>query len=232
MLVDAFLHLNAYLLSQEMKANESASASNSNETTKNKRLVEQDKLNKEKATADKFKQLASCYDDDDYKYAMLFYLSKEPSKISPIVSRLYLSDDIIACNRKVLNENNISHVLNLTTNVPNYFEKELVYMKVNIFDFDTENIAQHFEETFAFIEKALTENSKNSVLVHCNAGISRSSTIVIAYLLQKGICKTYKQALKLVRRQRSIVSPNKGFEKQLISLEKRIKKKRKPCNIM
>ena len=43
--------------------------------------------------------------------------------------------------------------------------------------------------------------------------------------MQKNMFKTYRDALKFVRKKRPIVSPNKGFEKQLINLEKRIKKK-------
>ena len=44
------------------------------------------------------------------------------------------------------------------------------------------------------------------------------------------ICKNYKEAVSFTRQKRSIINPNKGFERQLIRLEK--KKKKFKCNIM
>ena len=44
-------------------------------------------------------------------------------------------------------------------------------------------IDKHFDEAYEFIEH-MRENNKN-VLVHCHAGISRSATLVCAYLMKK-----------------------------------------------
>jgi protein-tyrosine phosphatase len=43
------------------------------------------------------------------------------------------------------------------------------------------HIIPHFEEAFEFINKGM---ESGCVLVHCNAGISRAATIVIAYLMK------------------------------------------------
>lgn len=49
-----------------------------------------------------------------------------------------------------------------------------------------ENILEHFVETTGFIENALKDpNGSNAVLIHCFYGVSRSATIVIAYLMKK-----------------------------------------------
>jgi hypothetical protein len=50
------------------------------------------------------------------------------------------------------------------------------------------------------------------------------------YNKMKEICKTYKEAVSFTRQKRSIINPNKGFERQLIRLEK--KKKKFKCNVM
>lgn len=100
-----------------------------------------------------------------------------------------------------------------------------------VFDFETQNISQYFAESFEFIENALAQNEHNRVLVHCNAGISRSASFIIAYLLQKRVFKRYKDAYNYVKKARPVIEPNRGFEKQLISFEKRIKKT-KGCSIM
>jgi protein-tyrosine phosphatase len=49
------------------------------------------------------------------------------------------------------------------------------------------------------------------ILIHCTAGISRSSTIAIAYLAQLlGI--THQDAYERVKSKRRIIKPNDGFK--------------------
>lgn len=59
------------------------------------------------------------------------------------------------------------------------------------------------------------------VFVHCHQGISRSATLVLAYLM---IYKrmTAKQAVQIVRKKREIY-PNEGFFEQLSDLELRLR---------
>lgn len=150
------------------------------------------------------------------------------STIDQIIPRLYLSNDFVARNRKILTDYHVTHILNLTTNIPNVFEPDIVYKKIIIFDFETQNISIYFDEAFEFIDNALKDEN-NAVLVHCNAGISRSASFIIGYLMKKNICKNYKEALSFVRFKRPIINPNKGFERQLINMEKKNKIK---CKIM
>ncbi len=78
-------------------------------------------------------------------------------------------------------------------------------------DYEYEPIEQHFDTAFAFIEL------HSCVLVHCAAGVSRSPTIVLGYLMsRKGM--TLREAFDLVSKQR-MVQPNEGFMAQLMALE-------------
>jgi len=43
------------------------------------------------------------------------------------------------------------------------------------------DLSKHFDETYCFIDR----NRHGNVLVHCVAGISRSATIVAAYLMRR-----------------------------------------------
>lgn len=152
--------------------------------------------------------------------------------INQVLPRLFISDDMSARNKTVLNKYKITHILNLTTNIPNKFEPDIKYLKFVIFDFETQNISQYFSESFEFIESALKENDTNRVLVHCNAGISRSASFVIAYMLQKRLYKCYKDAYNHLKKARPVIEPNRGFEKQLINFEKRMRKNNRGCSIM
>lgn len=73
----------------------------------------------------------------------------------------------------------------------------------------------HIEGALRFINEG-RKNGEN-VLVHCAAGISRSSTIVVAYMMAKyGI--EFDEAVQRVRSKRGCICPNTGFESQLKSI--------------
>lgn len=83
-----------------------------------------------------------------------------------------------------------------------------------------EKISQHFFDIHKVISEAVSKN--NNVLVHCAAGMSRSATLVIAYLMiENRWC--YEEAYNFVKKHRPIIDPNIGFVKQLKALEYRLK---------
>jgi glycosyltransferase involved in cell wall biosynthesis len=65
----------------------------------------------------------------------------------------------------------------------------------------------------------IINNEKGNGLIHCREGRSRSSAILIAYLIHYHNM-TYDEALDKIRLKRPIVRPNIGFERQLRNLEK------------
>ena len=133
---------------------------------------------------------------------------------------LYLGNLKSAEDVHNLHKMNIKAVLTVIANT------NLKYKTFDVFDHkiipaeDEEefDISIFFKEVIEFLEKSL---EKTNVLTHCFAGISRSSSIVIAYIM-KSKKMTYEKALREVRAKRSIVHPNLGFGKQLIAFEKEI----------
>jgi len=79
-------------------------------------------------------------------------------------------------------------------------------------DLDESPLIEHFDKTFEFIELALSNNGK--ILVHCMAGVSRSPTVVTAYLMRKRKL-SFEDAFAIVKAKRDCVGPNDGFMKQL-----------------
>ena len=52
------------------------------------------------------------------------------------------------------------------------------------------------------------------MLVHCSQGVSRSVTLVVAYLMWK-LGKTYYEVFETVKAVRGVASPNIGFSCQV-----------------
>ncbi|XP_063058257.1 uncharacterized protein si:dkey-175m17.7 [Engraulis encrasicolus] len=143
----------------------------------------------------------------------------ENAVISPILPFLFLGNERDAQDLELLVRLDICYVVNVTTHLPLYhLETGLVrYKRLPATDNSRQNLRQYFEEVFEFIEEA--HQSGRGVLVHCQAGVSRSATIVIAYLM-KHTLMTMTDAYKYVRGRRPVVSPNLNFMGQLLEFER------------
>ncbi len=140
--------------------------------------------------------------------------------IHEVIKGLYISGEDVATNKDLLNKHNITHILNITAHAENKFISEIIYKQIKIDDFPSVAINTFFEESFQFIDSAL--NDQKVVLVHCHAGVSRSASFIIAYLMQKRTCSSYEEAYEHVKRIRPIVQPNRGFVKQLKTFQKKL----------
>lgn len=88
---------------------------------------------------------------------------------------------------------------------------ERAHMRVSVWDDpeEADTLAAHFDEVADFIDAQIEVG--NNVLVHCAAGISRSTTLVLYYMLKYRGYKTVDDSLAKVREQRLDANPNKGF---------------------
>ncbi|KAJ8367301.1 hypothetical protein AAFF_G00321110 [Aldrovandia affinis] len=143
----------------------------------------------------------------------------ENAVLSPILPFLFLGNERDAQDLELLLRLNITFVVNVTTHLPLYhLATGLVrYKRLPATDSSKQNLRQYFEEVFEFIEEA--HQSGQGVLVHCQAGVSRSATIVIAYLM-KHTLMTMMDSYKYVRSRRPVVSPNLNFMGQLLEFER------------
>ena len=83
-------------------------------------------------------------------------------------------------------------------------------MKIDIMDTPNDHILPHLDSAVDFIAQALQSGGR--ILVHCFAGVSRSSSCVIAYLIREKKM-VFFNALYYVRNKRSVVHPNLAFAK-------------------
>jgi len=97
------------------------------------------------------------------------------------------------------------------------FPDDFEYKMFPLLDKPSEDIKRFFDEASIYIHEILSSNKK--ILVHCFAGKSRSTTIMIAYFIK--YCKmTTEEALDVIKKKRPVVQPNLGFIKQLKDYEK------------
>jgi protein tyrosine phosphatase len=139
--------------------------------------------------------------------------------LDQIIPHLFLGNLEDASDINLLNKYDIKYIINIS-GFENKFPKKFVYYKININDSPNENIFRYFRETGEFINNAVS-TGKN-ILVHCHAGISRSASIIIAYLIS-WTNRSFDQSYSLVKSRRPIINPNPGFINQLKKLEKDIK---------
>ncbi|KAI0738585.1 protein-tyrosine phosphatase-like protein [Daedaleopsis nitida] len=137
---------------------------------------------------------------------------RTPSEILP---RLWLSSLYTAVDDEQLIELGVTHIVSVIEQRPRYPNNlpKLKTLHVPLQDVEGADILQHLDTTTAFIKSAL-EDKRSVVLVHCAMGISRSATVVCAYLVAAHGFAPH-DAIDFVIAKREIVCPNLSFRRQL-----------------
>nr|KAG5691438.1 hypothetical protein BaRGS_017281 [Batillaria attramentaria] len=144
------------------------------------------------------------------------HMSPFPVEVLPY---LYLGNAKNSADLSQLKKNGIHYILNVTPNVPNMFEDDgnFKYLQIPISDHWSQNLSSFFPDAIAFIDEA--RKNQQGVLVHCLAGISRSVTVTVAYLMSKqSMC--LNEAYDFVKKCKPNISPNFTFMGQLLDWEK------------
>ncbi|GAB6020868.1 hypothetical protein CHUAL_003518 [Chamberlinius hualienensis] len=138
-----------------------------------------------------------------------------------ILPNLFLGNARNAADMDALERHKIKYILNVTSDLPNIFKHDphIHYLQIPISDHWSQNLASFFPEAIAFIDEA--RQKQLGVLVHCLAGISRSVTITVAYLMHK-FSMPLNDAYEFVKKRKANISPNFSFMGQLLDYEKEL----------
>ncbi|XP_049866854.1 probable dual specificity protein phosphatase DDB_G0283417 [Pectinophora gossypiella] len=139
-----------------------------------------------------------------------FIVDTKPDDIPALIAEfLYIGSQDCTSSR-VLQSYNIKNVLSLGINLN--IEENINHKFVECLDLPETDIKAVLKESLPFINNAI--DRKENILIHCNAGVSRTSTVAIAYLMQYK-SMNFDEAYNLVKEIRPAIQPNAGFKRQL-----------------
>ncbi|CAG9332011.1 unnamed protein product [Blepharisma stoltei] len=136
--------------------------------------------------------------------------------INKVLPGIFIGNYDAASNIVLLQHHEITHILIVGEGLAQRFPNNYTYKQINIYDLASCNIHQYFEECNDFITNCLKQKGK--ILIHCDTGISRAPTILIAYLMKtKNI--GFTQGLEIVKKKHPEAQPNNGFASQLLQYQ-------------
>ncbi|XP_053548728.1 dual specificity protein phosphatase 5 [Bombina bombina] len=144
------------------------------------------------------------------------YDQGSPVEILPF---LYLGSAYHASKCDFLANLHITALLNVSRKSSDYCIDQYNYKWIPVDDNHTADISSHFQEAIDFIDTV--RRSGGRVLVHCEAGISRSPTICMAYLMKTKRIRL-EEAFEYIKQRRSLISPNFSFMGQLLHYESEV----------
>lgn len=141
-----------------------------------------------------------------------FVVDTKPDNMPVLITDyLYIgSQDCTASN--VLESNDIKHVLSLGINVDVPVDNKFI----NCLDLPETDIKEILANSLPYVRESV--EAKENVLVHCNAGVSRTSMVAIAYLMHYERLD-FEDAYALIKSKRPAIQPNDGFKKQLKAMK-------------
>lgn len=144
--------------------------------------------------------------------------TKPDLQVAQVLPGLCMGSQDVAYDFGLMKNHSVTHVLSLGVKLV-MLDQMLNCMYVQLLDLPETNLISSLDQCFTFIDNA--RQSGGCVFVHCNAGISRSASVVIAYLMRKE-SMNYQQAFMHLKNIRPVIKPNPGFVQQLKDYEKTI----------
>ena len=151
-----------------------------------------------------------------------FTLDPLSTRISKITEDLYLGACPQASQLAPMKEVGITHVVSAVapqeTPVVAFLEPHIRTWVIPLRDVVGQHFLNQLPAFYDFVRDARRSGAGGKVLIHCQAGVSRSASLAIALLMQRRQLSFFA-AFRTVRDGRPQVLPNLGFATQLQQLE-------------
>jgi len=137
------------------------------------------------------------------------------NSLDKVLPDVYIGS-MAGADKECIDSHKITHVVSVCEKHKYIFDG-VSYLLIEVDDVERSALSIHFDKALAFIHGARKDGG--IVLIHCMAGISRSSTVTLAYLMAAtGL--SLDECFAALKSARSCVRPNEGFWKQLKAFEK------------
>jgi hypothetical protein len=158
----------------------------------------------------KLKYCSKCFLNQKSFFEKLMRLKRKPiPSYDKILDNLYLGNFGSALCIEELKIIGVGKILCCALAMPMPFPDEILYKHLPIIDDSEEIIFPYLIEGIKFLK-----DCDQNVLIHCQAGVSRSASIVIGYIMWK-MRLSFENALLFVKDKRKCICPNEGFINQL-----------------
>ncbi|EFP85317.2 uncharacterized protein PGTG_11486 [Puccinia graminis f. sp. tritici CRL 75-36-700-3] len=139
-------------------------------------------------------------------------------RMQQVVPRLFIGDLTAAQSLQVLQDSQIRNVVSVIKHsCPQH--PGFNHLNVPLDDTERTNICEWFDSVASWIQARLDDPNGYGVLIHCVAGVSRSTTLLAAYLM-KAYRLTTDEAVGFIASKRPQVQPNDFFFHQLEMYER------------
>lgn len=137
--------------------------------------------------------------------------------VTPIGNHIYLGSCVQASNNIFLEHSGITHIVNVSNEIPNFYSNKFHYYNLRIHDNGLESFKREdLDKVGYFIEEVL-QNKQHKVLIHCYSGRSRSVAVLTYYL-----CSKYTLSIETItmylKKKRPIINPSVIFYQNLKDL--------------
>jgi len=147
------------------------------------------------------------YDEENEKNRMKTYIAPVN-----VIDNIYIGQ-IDSVNEEELKKIGISKILIAGKRLKNDNHNNFEYMELFLDD----SLEQEIKTCCSIANNFIDSNPDSKILIHCYSGISRSASVLIAYVMHK-LNMNYDDAYKFVKEKYPMAHPNENFVNQLKKL--------------
>jgi len=156
-----------------------------------------------------------------FEYTMLGYFDAKE-----IVPRIWIGSKKDALSEDFMRRHSIGMIVNCTVDVDAPFSRSILSMRIPVHDSPGYNdvFVQHVSNVVSKMHMFLRHTTRQNILVHCFAGISRSASLVAAFLMSEYRISMV-DAIRFIRsRKRETFGAGVNFMPMLQTIEKTVMK--------